>query len=372
MKKISVIGIIYLIGATLLTLAALLMIFTSVASGAASQLPWLLLLDIVLLALGMFGLIWSSGLRAHKAWTWSWGIAFIGLNLIFGVIYFFIGFSILDVIGFLFNVFVMYTLITERQLFFPVQPELVGQIPRVSRTLVVPIIVMVVVTIGGIFAYRAFLLYSTGALVKQSNNINDILIQTAITDTMVDATNYSMDHSGSLLGYQWPFASEVPKCSGGMMVNLSPDGQKLAAMGKSCTDPTIYYCEALPLVQSMATIPSLDVSSSKFDCQGGTQLQSASGIPNIQPFPMVNPTLPGAMPGSSSSPTNGSGSSSKVSIDDVTPNDASITTLKAGDYYHITWSAPNLPSDAITSINLEVNGHKIAIAGNIPTGQKLP
>jgi hypothetical protein len=119
----------------------------------------------------------------------------------------------------------------------------------------------------------------------------------------------------------------------------------------------------------MATIPSSDVSSSKFDCQGGTQLQSASGIPNIQPFPMVNPTLPGAMPGSSSSPTNGSGSSSKVSIDDVTPNDASITTLKAGDYYHITWSAPNLPSDAITSINLEVNGHKIAIAGNIPTGQ---
>jgi len=363
MKKINVIGILYLIGTTLLILATLLMMFTSVASGAVSQFPWLLLLYIVSFAIGMFGMIWSSKLRAHKPWAWSWGIAFVGFNIIFGIVYFFIGLSIPGAIGFLFNIFVMYALITERQLFFPVQPGLEGQVPRVGRTLILPIIVFVILGIAGFFAYRAFISYSVGALKTDSSKINDILIQTSIIDTMVSAENYSMSRNGSFMGYQWPFASEVPQCSGGLTVNISTDGTKLAAMGKSCSNPSISYCEALPLVQSMMTILSSDVSSSKFDCGGGTQLPSETGFQNVMPFPIPNQSSSGSNSGSPANVSN------KTSIEDVTPNGANITTLKVGDNYHITWSSTNLPSGAITSINLEVNGHKILIATNIPTGQ---
>jgi hypothetical protein len=342
MKKISIIGIIYLICTALLTLAALLMMFASVASGAVSQFPWFLLLYIVLFALGMFGMIWSSKLRAHKPWAWSWGIVFVSFNLILGLVYFFFGYSIPGLISLAFNIFVMYALITERQLFFPAQQ---GQTSNVGRTLILPIIIFVVLGVAGFFAYRAFLSYSVGALKTDSSKINDILIQTSITDTMVSAENYSMSHNGSFMGYQWPLASEVPQCSGGLTVNISTDGTKLAAMGKSCSNPSISYCGALPLVQSMATIPESIVTPSKFDCNGGSQLQSTTGIPNIQPIPMLGQTLPDSS----------NGHNGKANITGVTP-------LLTGDQYFVRINGTGFSSNQYT---IFLNDNQTVITGPI-------
>ena len=222
--------------------------------------------------MGMFGIIWSSKLRAHKTWAWSWGIAFVGLNLVFGIVYFFISFSIPDAIGFLFNIFVMYALITEGQLFFPVQPDLVGQQRQLWRTLIVPFIVAIILTIVAAVGYY-FLYYSeVNKLVPQSED--NVITYAVITD-LANASSYAISNQNNFKGYTSTVSNDVPKCSSPLIDNISPDGSEIAIFGQSCMNPAVYYCSNLSFSiaflgtdnnASMKTIPAQFVSSSKYDC----------------------------------------------------------------------------------------------------------
>ena len=359
MKKINVIGLIYFIVFTFVTLAVLLESFLSVSTGAVGAFPWLLLIFLLAIALGVFGIIWASALRAHKAWSWPWGITFVSIGLISGI-YSFLVVSILYIITVLFNAFVLYALISEKELFFPPQPDLAGQRQSLGRMLIVPIIVSVVLILGFGLAY--YYIYSS-----VNNHIvpaeNDVFVQTAITDILVNASNYSMSKGsaqGNYLGYQSTLPpNETPDCSGPLVINISPDGSQMAIFGKSCTAP-VYYCSALPIPesslgsdnnynQSMPTVPASLVTANKYDCNN----PASQNIELTVPTSVVPPVAQQA----------------SASINNVSPTGTSIHILKVSDYYTITWSTSNVPNDATTSINLEVNGNKILIATNIPTTQ---
>jgi hypothetical protein len=293
MKKINVIGLIYFIVFTFVTLAVLLESFLSVSTGAVGAFPWLLLIFLLAIALGVFGIIWASALRAHKAWSWPWGITFVSIGLISGI-YSFLVVSILYIITVLFNAFVLYALISEKELFFPPQPDLAGQRQSLGRMLIVPIVVSVVLILGFGLAY--YYIYSS-----VNNHIvpaeNDVFVQTAITDILVNATNYSSSKGsfqGDYLGYQSTLPpNETPACSGPLIINISPDGSQMAIFGKSCTAP-VYYCSALPIPesslgsdnnynQSMPTVPASLVTSNKYDCNNPASQNTGSTVVTTSP-----------------------------------------------------------------------------------------
>ena len=129
---------------------------------------------------------------------------------------------------------------------------------------------------------------------------NETLIQTAITDNLVPALEYSVTHQNSFKGYQPVILNDAPKCSGSLIENISPDGSQVAVFGRSCNNPTVYYCSTLGFSmnafanmnnfgQSMQTVPASLVSPTKFDCN-----PSASQGTTTVATP-ANPPTPGAL-----------------------------------------------------------------------------
>jgi hypothetical protein len=308
MKKINIIGSIYFIVFTFVTLALLLESFLSVSTGAVGAFPWLLLIFLLAIALGVFGIIWASALRAHKAWSWPWGITLVSIGLISGI-YSFLVVSILYIITVLFNAFVLYALISEKGLFFPPQSDLAGQRQSLGRTLVVPIIVAVVLILGFGLAYYYISSNVNNRIVPAED---DVFVQTAITDTLVNATNYSMGKGsaqGNYLGYQSTLPpNETPSCSGPLVINISPDGSQMAIFGKSCTAP-VYYCSALPIPesslgsdnnydQSMPTVPAQFISVSKYDCSPASTspITIMPPTPIPQQVPIITPASESSTP----------------------------------------------------------------------------
>jgi len=106
---------------------------------------------------------------------------------------------------------------------------------------------------------------------------NETFIQTAITDNLAGAMEYSVSHQNNFKGYQPTLLNEAPKCSGLLTENISPDGTQVAVFGRSRTNPAVYYCSTLAFSmaslgsdnnfgQSMQTVPAQFVSAQKYDC----------------------------------------------------------------------------------------------------------
>ena len=303
MKKISIIGIIYLAVFTLLTLGIALEFVASVASGALASFPLLLLFFPISGAFSICGIIWSSALRAHKSWTWPWGVVFVSFNLIITIVYSVFSFSIVDIIPVLFGGFILYALVSEKTLFFPVQSD--SMIPSTNpwRTLIVPTIAFVILSIGSGLVYYYFYYSVVHRVLPQQA---DIFVQTAITDNLAQALTYSIPHQNNFNGYQPTLLNEAPKCSGPLTENISPDGSQLAVFGKSCTNPSVYYCSAMSLSMArmgsdnnfnepMQTVPASLVTATKYDCS----IPSTAGLNGVASPPQSSSTLPpnGPTPG---------------------------------------------------------------------------
>jgi hypothetical protein len=303
MKKIKTIGIIYRITFVLVCIAACFELFIAVGTGAIAQTPWIFLLFLVLFVGGVFGIIVASAILAYKPWSWGWVVSFTSIGLLTSIPSLFFNFSILSIIGILFGIFVLYSFISEKDLFFPLQPDSSGQLTKPSRTLIIPSIVWFALLVIGGAGYLAEVYYYQNHILPATNNIH---VQTAITTTLAEALVYSLQHNGSYLGYQATPQSILPKCGSPLTVNVSSNGGGVAVFGKSCTDPNTYYCEALPLSQmqmgntaynqSMPTIPAQFVSATKYECSPAStspaiaapapiiQTQSANTLPSFGPL----------------------------------------------------------------------------------------
>lgn len=129
--KTKIAGWIYFVATTFLCLIYTLMIFGTFQTlfGRGAYIPSNVYqngIQIMVLLLGefvasLFGFIWSLALKRHKKWSWYFGIVYVPLILVGGLVSLFWGVTILSILSLLFNIFVLYALISEKKLF--VEPQ---------------------------------------------------------------------------------------------------------------------------------------------------------------------------------------------------------------------------------------------------------
>jgi hypothetical protein len=122
--KTNIIGILYGIFFVLLIISAALLLFVGTRVGVSA-----VILPFVLLILGIFGIVWAVALREHKKWSWNVGIVLAPIALIYSIFYLVTGGYASQpayelyagIVGILFNIFIIYALISEKNLFIASQ-----------------------------------------------------------------------------------------------------------------------------------------------------------------------------------------------------------------------------------------------------------
>jgi len=91
----------------------------------------------------------------------------------------------------------------------------------------------------------------------------DASIKASVSSAIPTAILYQ-DDRGSLVGFTPDFGTSLQACSGKPIVNISPDGQKMAIFAKLCSSSTKYFCADLNS-NSMEVDPAYAMSE-KTDC----------------------------------------------------------------------------------------------------------
>ncbi len=164
------------------------------------------------------------------------------------------------------------------------------------------VIVLAVLACGGV-AIAVVGIFSSIVLVSLNAarvKAQDAAVRPTLSVIMAEAILY-LDAKGSYAGYKVPASVKTIPCSGDPIINVSPDGQRMAAFVRKCSDTKKYYCDDATASGTMGgaadgpptqgnEVDEAYAKSGQFDCFTGSPAPTnAADITDI-PVPTSAPT----------------------------------------------------------------------------------